>query len=228
MMDTRSYAALEHGDSLCCTLTFILYLVLFCKDVDELVMDLREIVMRHIQFTLCPSDISGWLHDALLADKGVTILTSATMTNQSNGSEQEMYSYIAGNIGFSHYQGDFATPKPSPFDYDHHAMMYCADDLPHPTKDKEEFIQMACDRIIELIEVSHGSALILFTAKADLDAVYEELSKRGLPYTIMRPYVGASQADTLDSFRMQKNTVSSRSIFRKRPYLLSKKCRRIR
>lgn len=163
--------------------------------------------MRKIQFTLCPSDISGWLHDALLADKGVTILTSATMTNQSNGSEQEMYSYIAGNIGFSHYQGDFATPKPSPFDYDHHAMMYCADDLPHPTKDKEEFIQMACDRIIELIEVSHGSALILFTAKADLDAVYEELSKRGLPYTIMRPYVGASQADTLDSFRMQKNAV---------------------
>ena len=48
MMDTCSYAALEHGDSLCCTLTFILYLVLFCKNVDELVKDLREIVMRHI------------------------------------------------------------------------------------------------------------------------------------------------------------------------------------
>ena len=48
MMDTRSYAALEHGDSLCCTLTFILYLVLFCKNVDELVKDLREIVMLHI------------------------------------------------------------------------------------------------------------------------------------------------------------------------------------
>ena len=48
MMDTRSYAALEHGESLCCTLTFILYLVLFCKDVEGLVNDLREIVMRHI------------------------------------------------------------------------------------------------------------------------------------------------------------------------------------
>ena len=48
MMDTRSYAALEHGDSLCCTLTFILYLVLFCKDVEGLVGDLREIVLRHL------------------------------------------------------------------------------------------------------------------------------------------------------------------------------------
>ena len=48
MMDTRSYAALEHGDSLCCTLTFILYLVLFCNDVEGLVSDLREIVLRHL------------------------------------------------------------------------------------------------------------------------------------------------------------------------------------
>jgi len=163
--------------------------------------------MRKLQFTLCPSDISGWLHDVLLADKGVTILTSATMTNQSDGSEQDMYRYIAGNIGFSHFQGDFAVPKLSPFDYEHHAMMYCADDLPHPTKEKDEFISKACDRIAELVEISHGSALILFTAKADLNAVYEELLRRELPYTIMRPYAGASQADTLDSFRMQEKAV---------------------
>ena len=44
MMDTRSYAALEHGDSLCCTLTFILYLCYFCKDVDGLIADLRKII----------------------------------------------------------------------------------------------------------------------------------------------------------------------------------------
>lgn len=118
-----------------------------------------------------------------------------------------MYRYVADNVGFSRFQGDFAEPKPSPFDYEHHAMMYCADDLPHPTKDKESFISKACDRIIELIKISHGSALILFTAKADLNAVYEELSKRNLPYPIMRPYAGASQADTLETFRMQKNAV---------------------
>ena len=163
--------------------------------------------VRHLQFTLCPNDISGWLHDTLLANQGVTILTSATLTSQSTGSLRDMYRYVADNVGFSRFQGDFAEPKPSPFDYEHHAMMYCADDLPHPTKDKELFISKACDRIIELIKISHGSALILFTAKADLNAVYEELSKRNLPYPIMRPYAGASQADTLESFRMQKNAV---------------------
>ena len=45
MMDTRSYACLEHGESLCCTLTFILYLVFFCKDVDGLVRDLRQVLL---------------------------------------------------------------------------------------------------------------------------------------------------------------------------------------
>ena len=35
MMDTRSYADLEHGKSLCCTLTFIIYLI----------QDLRKIII---------------------------------------------------------------------------------------------------------------------------------------------------------------------------------------
>lgn len=45
MMDTRSYVSLEHGKSLCCTLTFIIYLCFFCKDVDALLQDLREIIL---------------------------------------------------------------------------------------------------------------------------------------------------------------------------------------
>lgn len=45
MMDTRSYVALEHGDSLCCTLTFMLYLCFLCEDVDGLVDDLRNIIL---------------------------------------------------------------------------------------------------------------------------------------------------------------------------------------
>ena len=43
-MDTRSYAALEHGENLCSTLTFMIYLCYFCKDVDELIFDLRMII----------------------------------------------------------------------------------------------------------------------------------------------------------------------------------------
>ena len=46
MMDVRSYASLEHGKSLCCTLTFVTYLCFLCKDVNALVHDLREILLK--------------------------------------------------------------------------------------------------------------------------------------------------------------------------------------
>ena len=45
MVDTRSYVDLEHGRNLCGTLTFVLYLVFLCKDVDDFVQELRKIIL---------------------------------------------------------------------------------------------------------------------------------------------------------------------------------------
>ena len=44
-MDTRSYVALEHAESLCCTQTFILFLAAFCPDSDALIQKLQEIIL---------------------------------------------------------------------------------------------------------------------------------------------------------------------------------------
>ena len=52
MIDTRSYAALEHGESLCCTLTFIIYMCFICEDVNKLVDDLRNILQNTTKETL--------------------------------------------------------------------------------------------------------------------------------------------------------------------------------
>lgn len=46
MIDTRSYIYLEHGKNLCCTLTFIIYLCFYCKDVNRLIDDLRQIILK--------------------------------------------------------------------------------------------------------------------------------------------------------------------------------------
>lgn len=46
MMDTRSYASLEHGESLCCTLTFIMFLCFHCRDIEGLVRDLRRVIIN--------------------------------------------------------------------------------------------------------------------------------------------------------------------------------------
>lgn len=46
MMDTRSYAALEHGENLCCTLTFILFLCFHCKNPEKLIRDMKSILQE--------------------------------------------------------------------------------------------------------------------------------------------------------------------------------------
>lgn len=49
MMSVHSYSALERGISLCSMITFVIYLVFFCKDPDALIRDLREIVLGSLR-----------------------------------------------------------------------------------------------------------------------------------------------------------------------------------
>ena len=46
MMDPRSYADLEHGECLCCTLTFVLFLVFCCKNWDALLEDVKSLILK--------------------------------------------------------------------------------------------------------------------------------------------------------------------------------------
>lgn len=45
MMDGRCYAALEAGSNLCSTVTFVMYLVFFCKDRDAFIEELRQVIL---------------------------------------------------------------------------------------------------------------------------------------------------------------------------------------
>ena len=100
-----------------------------------------------------------------------------------------------------------AEPKPSPYLYDEHALIYYCNDLPHPTKEREEFIQQGVERLIQLLEISHGMALVLFTAKTDMEDVYAALQGRDLPYKILIQQSGASQEKVLREFREDANSV---------------------
>lgn len=167
---------------------------------------------RRVRLAMCPNDISPIIRQLFFNQLHINILTSATLTSRGDGEPEEQYEYLTKSIGFPvgedcKIPGDLAETKTSPFDYDNHAMIYLADDLPHPTKQKEEFVKKACDRIVELLRISGGSALILFTAKCDLNDVYTELESRKLPYKLIKPKLGSSQQDTLETFRKEGNSV---------------------
>ena len=46
MIAPRTYAYNEHGDSMCCTLSFIIYLVFCCDDCDKLIEELRVAILN--------------------------------------------------------------------------------------------------------------------------------------------------------------------------------------
>lgn len=81
---------------------------------------------------------------------------SATLTNATSGSLEEQYSYFIRNTGFpAGERGCLSEPKPSPYPYDEHAMIYYCDDLPHPTREHEAFIEKGVEQLLEILSLSN-------------------------------------------------------------------------
>ena len=58
-----------------------------------------------------------------------------------------------------------------------------------------------------MLYISNGKSLILFTAKTDMQAVYDRLQKENLPFKILMQQGNAKQAETLEKFRNDTNSV---------------------
>jgi ATP-dependent DNA helicase DinG len=79
--------------------------------------------------------------------------------------------------------------------------------MPHPTRQRDEFIAEGCKQIVELLKISNGRALILFTAKSDMESVHKQLLAERLPYKILKANNGASQERVLNEFRSDYTSV---------------------
>lgn len=163
---------------------------------------------KNAELVYCPKNTSQITNRLYFSGKERVILTSATMTNASNGEFVDQYSYFIGNTGFpTDERGCLSEPKPSPYPYDEHSMIYYCDDLPHPTQEHEAFIEQGVQRLLEVLEISGGKALVLFTAKTDMEEVYTILSKLNLPYKVLMQQPGSSQDKILNEFREDTNSV---------------------
>lgn len=163
---------------------------------------------NNAELVYCPKNTSQVTNRLYFSGKEKVILTSATMTNANNGALVDQYSYFISNTGFpTDERGCLAEPKPSPYPYDEHSMIYYCDDLPHPTEEHETFIEQGTQRLLEVLEISGGKALVLFTAKTDMEEVYAILSKLNLPYKILMQQPGSSQNKMLNEFREDTNSV---------------------
>lgn len=170
-------------------------------------MNIKGKGKKGINLFSCPKDVNRRTETLFFSDSNfTTILTSATITSGVGDKYEEGYKYFIANTNFPIERGFIAEPKVSPFNYDEHAMIYYTEDMPHPSHERKKFIEKGIDEIVRLLEISEGKALILFTAKSDMEEVYEDL-KNKVPYKVLMQNQTASQSDIITEFKKDVNSV---------------------
>ncbi|HBE9285800.1 TPA: ATP-dependent DNA helicase [Clostridioides difficile] len=165
--------------------------------------------MDSIKIINCPKRMEEEIKNLFFASCDFrTILTSATLTNSELGEDEERYKYIASTIGYPINNGGIlSTPKESPYDYDNNALVYYRNDMPHPTKDRTKYIEKSIDVIEELISITEGRTMVLFTAKSDMMDVYEKLKNRKIGYKVIVQQEGMTQDSIIAEFKKDEGTV---------------------
>lgn len=123
----------------------------------------------HPKLDIAPLDV-GPVLDAGVWQKTIAILTSATVPNK-----------MAERIGLPVTRTRMCNVE-SPFDYQSHAVLYCAKHLPNPNS--PDFTKLMHDELFHLIAAAGGRTLALFTSYRALDLAVEAMRKR-LPNTIL-------------------------------------------
>ena len=140
----------------------------------------------------------------LFSSKAKTfIFTSATLST-----DKEDYTYFLNNIGANKVEEGLIVEESqeSPYNYDENALLYCCSDIPNP-KEKKEYLEELVVKIKELIKITNGKTLVLFTSKSDMNYVYDKIGNKIDNINIYIQNDGSSQNIIKEKFKRDKNSV---------------------
>jgi ATP-dependent DNA helicase DinG len=116
-----------------------------------------------------PVEVGPLLQQTLLCEPMPMVFTSATLaTGDREGQPLAFYRQRLGLTGPELDEQVEELVLPSPFDFAGQALLYTPRDLPLPNS--PQFIGGACGRVEQLLELSAGRALVLFTSHRNLEA----------------------------------------------------------
>jgi ATP-dependent DNA helicase DinG len=185
----------------------------FDKRVSELKENLQQIALpaetgsvryvhwyerreRTISLSATPVEIAGHLRDHLYGAVRFCVMTSATLS--SGGS----FAYVKDRLGLDD-QAEFLRFN-SPFDYRERTLLYIPEtSFPEPTF--REYQERTCERVLDILRISRGRALVLFTSLKAMDLVADFLDGR-LSYPVL-VQGRASRQNLLDTFRNTTDSV---------------------
>ena len=142
-----------------------------------------------------PLEVAPILAGSLFGRPVLSVFTSATLSTEGR------FDYFRKRLGLPEdlREGIF----PSPFNYKHQSMLYIPRIMVEPSH--ERFAERAAENIEELLNISQGAALLLFTSYANLERVYRKLADR-LPYPLLKQG-DAPRGQLLERFRQTVDSV---------------------
>ncbi|MCL7487817.1 MAG: ATP-dependent DNA helicase [Desulfobulbaceae bacterium] len=143
-----------------------------------------------------PIDVADDLRDTLYAMVQSTVFTSATLSTQGD------FSYFMQRLGLPEHTGTMSFP--SPFDYAGRSLLYVPDKS-FPEPNAPGYATCLHERIGELVRLSRGRALVLFTSNQAMDRAYAAL-RDSLDYPLF-VQGEASRHQLLSRFARQRESV---------------------
>lgn len=137
-----------------------------------------------------------------LKKKPTFIFTSATLSTGNND-----YNYFTNNIGADSVDNLVIEESfDSPYDYDNNTILYTCDDITNPNRNKDKYLDELVEKIKELIKLTNGKTLVLFTSKSDMNYVYNKIGSCLDGINIYIQNDGSSQDTIKEKF---KNDIDS-------------------
>ena len=151
---------------------------------------------RAVSLSATPVNVSDDLRASLYSAVPKIIMTSATLTTGGG------FDYIRRRLGLS--EEIEALRLKSPFDYQSRTVFYVpGTGFPEPSS--PHYDEALCGQVEELLKISRGRALVLFTSFRGMDLVAEYLTEK-LNYPVLVQGT-ASRTRLLERFRAQTESV---------------------
>ena len=127
--------------------------------------------IAHNTLKTTPVSFFDLLQEGLFTQHETIVCTSATLT------VRESFTFFEERVGLgdSLERNYVRKSIPSPFDYRNRVLLCLPQDAPEPSQYRE-YLAYSCEAIRELIGISEGGALILFTSYAMLGDVHERIA----------------------------------------------------
>jgi ATP-dependent DNA helicase DinG len=159
-------------------------------------IEISGLKRKRIELWSTPRNIREILGQNLFSQSMPIVLTSATLSSGNS------FDYITANLGISNFN---QAKVASPFDYENNTIYYIPDDMPEFEYGNHTYLESATEKIKEVLKITKGSALVLFTSHESLDFVYREVGKK-TPFTVLHQEQAAKQA-LLEQFKKDETSV---------------------